>query len=132
MSEPSHNDRPSEALTRATLAAMASADDAIVSKTLDGIITSWNPAVERIFGWSAAEAIGRHITLIVPEDRRAEEQGVLASIRRGERVDHFETVRVTKDGRLIDVSITVSPHSASRPRFGRFSPSERPSSRSSP
>jgi PAS domain S-box-containing protein len=81
----------------------------ILSKTLDGIITSWNPAAERIFGWTAAEAVGRHITLIIPEDRRAEEDDVLARIRRGERVDHFETVRRTKDGRLVDVSITVSP-----------------------
>ena len=86
-----------------------SSDDIIVSKTLDGIITSWNPAAERIFGWTAAEAVGQHITLIIPEDRRAEEDDVLARIRRGERVDHFETVRLAKDGRLVDVSITVSP-----------------------
>jgi PAS domain S-box-containing protein len=99
-----------EAVSRARLAAIvASSDDVIVSKTLDGIITSWNPAAERTFGWTAAEAIGRHITLIVPDDRRAEEDDVLARIRRGERVDHFETVRRTKDGRFLDMSITVSP-----------------------
>jgi PAS domain S-box-containing protein len=104
-----HHEEP-EAVSRARLAAIvASSDDVIVSKTLDGIITSWNPAAERTFGWTAAEAIGRHITLIVPDDRRAEENDVLARIRRGERVDHFETVRRTKDGRFLDMSITVSP-----------------------
>jgi len=86
-----------------------SSDDAIVSKTLDGVITSWNRGAERIFGWTAAEAIGRHITMIIPHERRAEEEDVLARIRRGERVDHYETVRVTRDGRLLDVSLTVSP-----------------------
>jgi len=84
-------------------------DDAIVTKNLDGTITSWNPAAERMFGWTAAEAIGRHITLIIPPDRRAEEDAVLARIRRGERVDHFETVRVTRDGQRRDISLTISP-----------------------
>ena len=97
-------------VTQARLAAIVdSSDDVIVSKTLDGIIISWNPAAERVFGWTAAEAVGRHITLIVPQDRRAEEDEVLARIGRGERVDHFDTVRITKDGRLLDLSITVSP-----------------------
>jgi len=86
-----------------------SSDDAIISKTLDGVITSWNPAAERMFGYSASEAIGRHIVLIIPAERRGEEAMVLARLRRGERVDHFETVRQTKDGRLIDISLTVSP-----------------------
>jgi PAS domain S-box-containing protein len=104
-----HADEP-EAISSAWLAAIvASSDDVIISKTLDGIITSWNPGAERILGWSAEDAIGQHITLIVPDDRRAEEEDVLARIRRGERVDHFETVRRTKDGRLVDLSITVSP-----------------------
>jgi PAS domain S-box-containing protein len=108
MTEP-YRDEPDE-IARARLAAIVtSSDDIIVSKTLDGVITTWNPAAERIFGWTAAEAVGRHITLIIPEDRLAEEDDVLARIRRGERVDHFETVRRTRDGRLIDVSITVSP-----------------------
>jgi PAS domain S-box-containing protein len=99
-----------DSLMQARLAAVIeSSDDVIVSKTLDGIITSWNPAAERLFGWRAAEAIGKHITLIIPEERWPEEDDVLARIRRGERVDHFETVRITKDGRLVDVSITVSP-----------------------
>jgi PAS domain S-box-containing protein len=86
-----------------------SSDDAIVSKTLDGVITSWNRAAERIFGYDAAEAVGRHITLIIPRERLAEEDTVLAKILRGELVDHFETVRRAKDGRLIDISLTVSP-----------------------
>src|SRR5215472_15683514 len=101
--------REDEVAARRLAAIVESSDDVIVSKTLDGIITSWNPAAERIFGWTAEEAIGRHITLIIPADRRAEEDGVLARIRRGERVDHFETVRIAKDGRLLDMSITVSP-----------------------
>jgi PAS domain S-box-containing protein len=84
-------------------------DDAIVSKTLDGIITSWNRGAERIFGYTAAEAVGQHITLIIPEDRKSEEDDVLARLRRGERVDHFETVRRAKDGRLLHISLTVSP-----------------------
>jgi PAS domain S-box-containing protein len=100
----------SEEHVRALLAAIVeSSDDAIVSKTLDGVITSWNGGAERMFGWPAEMAIGRHIMLIVPEERRAEEDEVLARIRRGERLHHFDTVRVTKDGRLIDVSLTVSP-----------------------
>src|SRR5262249_34575232 len=78
-------------------------------KKLDGNSTTWNPAAERRFGWAAREAVGKPIMLIIPEDRRAEEHNVLASIRRGERVDHFETVRRAKDGRLVDMSITVSP-----------------------
>ena len=86
-----------------------SSDDAIVSKTLDGTIMSWNPAAERMFGYSAAEAIGRHITLIIPPERHAEEAEVLARIRRGEKVDHFETVRQAKDGRKVLISLTVSP-----------------------
>jgi PAS domain S-box-containing protein len=100
----------SEEHVRALLAAIVeSSDDAIVSKTMDGVITSWNGGAERMLGWPAEMAIGRHIMLIVPEERRAEEDEVLARIRRGERIHHFDTVRVTKDGRLIDVSLTVSP-----------------------
>jgi len=90
-------------------AIVASSDDAIVSKTLDGIITSWNPAAERMFGWTAAQAVGQPVTLIIPRERHAEEDDVLARVRRGEIVDHFETVRVTKDGRYVDVSVTISP-----------------------
>ncbi len=96
--------------TRARLAAIVeSSDDAIVSKTLDGVITSWNRAAEQMFGFTAAEAVGRHITLIIPPERRAEEDEVLARLRRGEKVDHFETVRQAKDGRRLIISLTVSP-----------------------
>src|SRR5687767_10121436 len=99
-----------ESELRARLAAIVdSSDDAIVSKTLDGVITSWNRGAERLFGYTAAEAIGQHIFLIIPDDRRAEEEDVLARLRRGERIDHFETVRRTSDGRLIPISLTVSP-----------------------
>ena len=95
---------------RAWLAAIIdSSDDAIVSKTLDGVITSWNRAAERMFGYTAAEIIGRSITLIIPPDRLHEETEVISKIRRGETFDHFETVRVTKDGKLIEISLTVSP-----------------------
>jgi PAS domain S-box-containing protein len=86
-----------------------SSDDAIVSKTLEGTITSWNRAAEVMFGYTAAEAVGRHITLIIPPERHAEENEVLAKIRRGELVEHFDTVRVGKDGRRLDISLTVSP-----------------------
>ncbi len=90
-------------------ALVASSDDAIVSKDLDGIITSWNNAAERIFGYTAAEAVGRSIRLILPRDRQAEEDEVLARIRRGERIEHFETIRQRKDGSEVIVSLTVSP-----------------------
>jgi PAS domain S-box-containing protein len=97
-------------LARGWLAAIVeSSDDAIVSKTLDGCITSWNPGAVRLFGYAPEEIIGKPITTIVPADLRAEEDEVLARLRRGERVEHFETVRLTKDGRRIDVSLTVSP-----------------------
>ena len=77
--------------------------------TLDGRIASWNAGAERIFGYSAAEIVGKPIDVLLPEDRRDEEQRLLARLRHGERVEHFETVRVTKDGRQIDASLTVSP-----------------------
>src|SRR5919198_730695 len=108
----------SEDIERARLAAIVdSADDAIVSKTLDGVITSWNRSAERIFGWTAAEAVGQRITLIIPRERWAEEDDVLARIRKGQSVDHFDTVRVTKEGQRIDVSLTVSPVKDSRGRI---------------
>ncbi len=90
-------------------AIVESSDDAIVSKRLDGIITSWNEAAERMFGYAANEAIGQHITLIIPPDRKDEENDILARIGRGERIDHFQTVRRRKDGTLVDVSVTISP-----------------------
>jgi PAS domain S-box-containing protein len=118
MSDRPEDDADATGELRARLAAIVdSSDDVIVSKTLDGVITSWNHAAERMFGWTAAEAVGRHITLIIPADRWAEENEVLARIRRGERVDHFDTQRITRDGRLVDVSITISPI---RDRTGRI------------
>lgn len=99
-----------ESELRARLAAIIdSSDDAIVSKSLDGVITSWNRGAERIFGYTAAEAVGERIFLIIPQERWPEEEDVLARLRRGERIDHFETVRQTKDGRRIYISLTVSP-----------------------
>jgi PAS domain S-box-containing protein len=95
---------------RAHLAAVInSSDDAIVSKTLEGIIRTWNAGAERIFGWKPEEVVGKSITIIIPPDRQDEEPQILSRLRRGERVDHFETIRQTKDGRLIDVSVTISP-----------------------
>jgi len=86
-----------------------SSDDAIVSKNLDGIIASWNKGAERIFGYTAEEAIGQPITIVIPQDRQDEERTILTRIRRGERIDHFETVRQRKRGSLIVVSLTISP-----------------------
>jgi PAS domain S-box-containing protein len=86
-----------------------SSDDAIISKDLQGIITSWNPGAERLFGYTSEQVLGKPITILIPEDRMREEPEILARIRRGERVDHFDTVRRRKDGRLIDISLTVSP-----------------------
>ena len=96
--------------TGARLAAIvASSDDAIVSKDLNGIIQTWNRGAERIFGYTSAEVVGQPITIIIPDDRVNEEAEVLRRICAGESVDHFETVRRTKDGRLIGISLTVSP-----------------------
>jgi PAS domain S-box-containing protein len=86
-----------------------SSDDGIVSKNLNGVITSWNRGAERVFGYTAEEAIGQPITIVIPKDRHDEERTILTRIRRGERIDHFETVRQRKDGSLIVVSLTVSP-----------------------
>ncbi|MEA1650305.1 PAS domain S-box protein [Nitrospirillum sp. BR 11164] len=94
----------------ATLAAIVtSSDDAIVSKTLDGLITSWNPGAERMFGYTAAEVVGRPVTALFPPELLSEEAGILDRIRRGEIVGHLDTVRCHKDGRRVDVSVTVSP-----------------------
>jgi PAS domain S-box-containing protein len=86
-----------------------SSDDAIVSKDLNGVIQSWNAAAERMFGYTASEAVGRSIRMIIPEDRQHEEDFVLGRIRSGEVVRHFETLRIRKDGRLVPISLTVSP-----------------------
>lgn len=86
-----------------------SADDAIISKTLDGIITSWNEGARRIFGYEADEVIGKPVTILIPEGHRDEEPAILARLRAGKRIEHYETVRMRKDGKLIDISLTVSP-----------------------
>lgn len=86
-----------------------SSNDAIISKSLDGIIQSWNAAAERVFGFTAEEAIGRHISLVIPPDRIAEEDQIIASMRAGRRIEHYETERLRRDGRRIYVSLTISP-----------------------
>ena len=101
--------KQAEEITGLLAAIVASSDDAIISKNLDGIITSWNKSAERIFGYTPEEAIGRHITLIIPPERHTEESDILARLRRGERVDHFHTVRRRKDGSFLEVSLTISP-----------------------
>ncbi|MET0164021.1 MAG: ATP-binding protein [Vicinamibacterales bacterium] len=90
-------------------AIVASSNDAIVSKDLQGIIQTWNPAAERLFGYSAAEAIGRSITMLIPPESVDEETHILSRIRRGERIEHYETVRVTKTGERLDISLAISP-----------------------
>src|SRR5215510_14532063 len=90
-------------------AIIESADDAIISKTLDGIITSWNQGAQRIFGYTADEVIGKPVTILIPADHEDEEPAILARLRAGKRIEHYETVRVAKDGRLLDISLTVSP-----------------------
>jgi len=86
-----------------------SSEDAIASKTLEGIITSWNAGAERLFGYTATEAVGQHISLIIPVDRRDEETVIIDRIKRGERIEHFDTVRVRKDKETLDISLTISP-----------------------
>ena len=90
-------------------AMVQSADDAIIGKTITGIVQTWNPGAERLYGYSAADMIGREMTILLPSDRGDEELFILERIARGERVDHFDTVRRRKDGRLINVSIAISP-----------------------
>jgi PAS domain S-box-containing protein len=90
-------------------AMVASSDDAIISKNLDGVITSWNPGATRIFGYEAAEVIGKPVTLLIPPAHLDEEPRILERIRRGDRVEHYETIRRRKDGSLIDISLSVSP-----------------------
>jgi PAS domain S-box-containing protein len=98
-----------EQATRLLAAIVESSHDAIVSKSLNGVITSWNKGAERMFGYAAEEAVGQNITLIIPPERRHEERTIVEQLTRGERVDHFETVRMRKDGSLLDVSLTISP-----------------------
>jgi PAS domain S-box-containing protein len=90
-------------------AIVESSDDAIMTKDLDGIITTWNRGAERIFGYTAGEIIGKSVSVLIPEDHRDEMPMILARVRKGERIDHYETVRRGKDGALLDISLTVSP-----------------------
>ena len=90
-------------------AVVESSNDAIITKLLDGTITGWNRAAERLFGFTAAEAIGKSINIIVPPDRQSEVRNIVERISRGEPVEHYETSRVRKDGRTVDVSLSISP-----------------------
>jgi PAS domain S-box-containing protein len=94
---------------RLLAAIVETSDDAIISKSLDGIIQSWNAAAERLFGYAAEEAVGRHISLIIPADRIAEEDRIIATLKAGQRIEHYDTVRVRSDGQLVWVSLTISP-----------------------
>ncbi|MFI5161701.1 MAG: PAS domain S-box protein [Sphingobacteriales bacterium] len=101
--------RQAEEKSAKLAAIVASSDDAIISKTLDGIVTSWNASAERMFGFTEKEMIGQPILKIIPEDRYNEEPRILEQLRKGHRVDHFETIRRTKDGKMMDISLTISP-----------------------
>lgn len=101
--------RESEVRYRGIAAIVESSDDAILTKDLNGVITSWNQGAQRLFGYTAEEAIGKPVTMLIPEERHDEEPTILGRIRRGERIDHYETVRQRKDGSAVDISLTVSP-----------------------
>jgi len=100
--------KQAEQASRRLAAIVESSEDAIISKDLNGVIASWNQAAEQLFGYTAEETIGKPVTLLIPPERRDEEQGILERIRRGERIEHYETVRRRKDGSLLDISLTVS------------------------
>jgi PAS domain S-box-containing protein len=101
--------RRAEHVSQRLAAIVESSNDAIISKDLNGIIATWNRGAERLFGYTAEEVIGKPITILIPSDRHHEEAGILERIRRGERIDHFETIRRRKDGELVAISLTVSP-----------------------
>ncbi|HEY4330775.1 MAG TPA: PAS domain S-box protein, partial [Phycisphaerae bacterium] len=112
------SDRKHDERARASLAAIVeSSDDAIISKDLSSIITNWNRGAERLFGYTAKEAIGQSITMLMPLERLNEEPGILDRIRRRERIDHYETIRRAKDGTLLDISLSVSPISDAQGRI---------------
>ena len=100
--------RESEERLRWLASIVESCDDAIISKTLDAIITSWNKGAVRMFGYTAEEAVGKPVTILIPPDRQHEERTILERIGRGERIEHYETVRQCKDGSLIAISLTIS------------------------
>src|ERR1700755_3276203 len=105
LDELTHDNVRSSRLTRI----IESADDAIISKDLTGVITSWNKGAERVFGYTADEVVGKHVTILIPDDLRHEEGTILAKLKNGERISHYETIRKTKNGRLLDISLTISP-----------------------
>ena len=98
-----------EAASARLAAIVDSSEDAIIGTTLDGVITSWNRSAEKMFGYTAAQALGQYISLIIPAEQQSEEDNALAHLRRGEKIDHFETERQAKDGRRVSISLTVSP-----------------------
>jgi PAS domain S-box-containing protein len=102
-------ERQANAQSRRLAAIVASSGDAIIGKTLDGRITSWNAAAQALFGYDESEAIGRPVQMLIPADRQAEEMRILRTLSQGETVPTFDTVRVTRDGRRLDMSITISP-----------------------
>jgi PAS domain S-box-containing protein len=106
--DPLIRERP-ELTARFLAAIIESSDDAILSKDLDGNITSWNKGAERLFGYTAEEAVGKPVRMLIPANLQDEEPAILERISRGERTDHYETVRLRKDGSLVDISLTVSP-----------------------
>jgi PAS domain S-box-containing protein len=109
LAEKSPEERGHELAAQRLLAIIESSNDAILSTNLNGIITSWNKGAERLFGYTEEETLGKPVTMLMPPERQNEEPVILGRIRRGERVDHYETVRQRKDGSLIDISLTVSP-----------------------
>jgi PAS domain S-box-containing protein len=109
MNIPTAANKDAEELRSRLAAIVTSSDDAIISKTLDGVIMTWNEGAQRVFGYTADEVIGKPITILIPPDRLDEEPEILRRLRAGERVDHIQTVRVRKDGTLLDISLTVSP-----------------------
>ena len=101
--------RQAEQAAQRLASIVESSEDAIVSKNLDGVIATWNKGAERLFGYTSDEVVGKSVTILIPADHRNEEPGILKRIRAGERIEHYETIRQHKDGRLIDISLTVSP-----------------------
>src|SRR5690606_4726051 len=103
-------DQLQDDIKNSTLSAIVeSSVDAIVGKNLNGIITSWNKGAERIFGYKESEVLGKTIDILIPENRLKEENKIIARLKRGRRIDHFETIRITKNGREIPLSLTISP-----------------------
>src|SRR4029079_14364698 len=101
--------KKSEELNARLAAIVQSSDDAIIAKTLDGIITSWNIAAEKLFGYTEKEMIGQSIMKLIPKDREGEESEIISKLKKGEKIDHFETKRITRAGELLDISLTISP-----------------------